>query len=792
MKLNYSQVAKTVWNATSYSKEFVMGLFVLQWFFFIRTWDIAYFEQILIAFFACVMIGLIHKYEKGIIGLAVFIPVVGVAFFIADYYDLMITRRSKEAFLYLLQNDGYDPSQVGNYQLLWAVLASFVIYFVLFKISELVYVKVLFALIILMTPIYFTIQKLEFSKVSLILGLLYLCIMSLDLVERKNGKYLIAFGIMMVALSLLGPKSEDPIPWKKVSDLALDAAANIEDFVDIRKSKSGEFSLNQVGFSQEDKKLGGNVLGNKKRPLFKISIIRTGLTKSYLSGSVKDYYSGTGWETTPYTPDPEFHRVRLELLEKLYYLYQSRVPSSENELFGKDVSYKLKIDRYKTDTVFYPEQCYRIICGDNRYTFAQKDANLRFSRRLKKKDEYQISGVVINELNPNFVAYLSGEIGDTFKDSKGIENTLYLELFQQVQLTKRERLLIESGEIEDLLKTYRKDYVSNHLQIPDSVPQRVKDLAEQITKDAKSPYEKAKLIQNYLRANYEYTLKPGKNLEGDFVDNFLFQQKEGYCTYFTSAMCIMCRSVGIPTRYVEGLRISLKNPEKGWYSQYSNQAHAWTEIYLENYGWVRLDATPGFETMEYDWERREEIVASEIDYSEQYRNQYFSQSQNSLFHARSKGEKKGAIGIIVWMVVATLFLLVCVGIGFYYRSRKQFDKLSKEDKIMHYMSKILTILRKRKYGIHTYETLKEYCERLKEEKLFSDSLFYEKMEWFEEVRYGNRKVEEGDVAWFKQFVNQIKKRKQWVQDKREQINGETKTSKKSKTGAKAKPRAKAK
>ena len=79
-----------------------------------------------------------------------------------------------------------------------------------------------------------------------------------------------------------------------------------------------------------------------------------------------------------------------------------------------------------------------------------------------------------------------------------------------------------------------------------------------------------------------------------------------------------------------------------------------------------------------------------------------------------------------YILIATLFLLACVGIGFYYRSRNQFDKLSKEDKIMHYMSKILTILRKRKYGIHIYETLKVYCERLKEEKLFSDSLFYEK------------------------------------------------------------------
>lgn len=76
----------------------------------------------------------------------------------------------------------------------------------------------------------------------------------------------------------------------------------------------------------------------------------------------------------------------------------------------------------------------------------------------------------------------------------------------------------------------------------------------------------------------------------DFVTDFLFNTQEGYCTYFASAMTVLCRMVGLPARYVEGYQAI--PDENGLAYVTGLQAHAWTEVYFEGFGWLTFDATP--------------------------------------------------------------------------------------------------------------------------------------------------------------------------------------------------------
>lgn len=144
-----------------------------------------------------------------------------------------------------------------------------------------------------------------------------------------------------------------------------------------------------------------------------------------------------------------------------------------------------------------------------------------------------------------------------------------------------------------------------YLQIPNNLPQRVKDLAAEITAEGETPYAKMDLLQQYLRQNYEYTNKPDltRRRSDDFVDSFLFEIQQGYCDYYSTAMVVMARSLGIPARWVKGYapgsqpsdEMMMRNPELGRAYNVSNaDAHSWAELYFGDYGWIPFEATPGF------------------------------------------------------------------------------------------------------------------------------------------------------------------------------------------------------
>ena len=127
--------------------------------------------------------------------------------------------------------------------------------------------------------------------------------------------------------------------------------------------------------------------------------------------------------------------------------------------------------------------------------------------------------------------------------------------------------------------------------LPDHLEQSVYDLARKITAGISNPYEKAAAIQNWLRTNCQYTMDVSDHPENiDFVTMFLFQTRKGYCTYFASAMTVLCRMAGLPARYVEGY---LAEPGTGGEATVTGEdAHAWTEVCFKGFGWLTFDATP--------------------------------------------------------------------------------------------------------------------------------------------------------------------------------------------------------
>jgi len=136
------------------------------------------------------------------------------------------------------------------------------------------------------------------------------------------------------------------------------------------------------------------------------------------------------------------------------------------------------------------------------------------------------------------------------------------------------------------------DISRRYLQLPKDIDARIFQLAADITTRGKSTIEKASLVESYLKKNYKYTLNltwaPGPQP----VTTFLFQSKSGHCEYFASAMAILLRAAGIPTRLVNGFLMGEYNPVGQDYIVRESDAHTWIEVYVPGRGWVEFDPTP--------------------------------------------------------------------------------------------------------------------------------------------------------------------------------------------------------
>jgi hypothetical protein len=130
-----------------------------------------------------------------------------------------------------------------------------------------------------------------------------------------------------------------------------------------------------------------------------------------------------------------------------------------------------------------------------------------------------------------------------------------------------------------------------YLNLPPLDP-RIRSLAVQITARSRNDYERASSIENYLRTHFGYTLELPGTLADDPVAEFLFVRRKGHCEYFASAMAVMLRELGIPTRMVTGFRGAEFNDLTAQYVVRGSNAHAWVEAFFPEYGWVSFDPTP--------------------------------------------------------------------------------------------------------------------------------------------------------------------------------------------------------
>lgn len=127
-----------------------------------------------------------------------------------------------------------------------------------------------------------------------------------------------------------------------------------------------------------------------------------------------------------------------------------------------------------------------------------------------------------------------------------------------------------------------------------ATPAKVRDLARNITHGSTNMYDAATMLEDYLHT-YKYSLQnPNPPADQDAISWFLFTQKQGFCTYFASAMAMMARSLGMPARVVAGYATGSLDAQSAGYIVRGTQSHVWTQIYFGGYGWINFEPTSNF------------------------------------------------------------------------------------------------------------------------------------------------------------------------------------------------------
>ncbi|TMD42949.1 MAG: DUF4129 domain-containing protein [Chloroflexi bacterium] len=149
------------------------------------------------------------------------------------------------------------------------------------------------------------------------------------------------------------------------------------------------------------------------------------------------------------------------------------------------------------------------------------------------------------------------------------------------------------------LAPYQSLYYGNRLAAGYSVGRdnEIGALAQSIVNGAHAttPYDQAKAIENWFREKdrFTYTLLPPRAPVGVRpLDNFLFNSKKGFCQDFSTAMNVMLRMLGIPSRQMSGFGLGAYDEKTREYTVNSLDAHSWVEVYFPGYGWIPFEPTP--------------------------------------------------------------------------------------------------------------------------------------------------------------------------------------------------------
>lgn len=667
--------------------------------------------------------------------------------------------------IYYDYTEEYYINSMGRFTCILIEIALSIIFYLLHSKNKL---RIITALVLISGCILLAVNEVLVPKITVVITIYYIMWVIAQNCGYKDKKsisevdnslaaaFLAPVCLILSIVILIFPAPEKPLSWNgviRIFEKAQEGGAllltKLEYFFDANGSI---FSLSEAGYTEEETELGGSVSSGNK-----ISMIVSARNKStagaYLEGSISDVYTGRGWEKS---------KEGLELSDEILYydFYNLVIAIAKEKEAGVDVSnlmkgrnLQIKFHNIRTRSIFIPLKTYWIKINNSLKYDETQQGSLILKKARSSGMEYELKFYEMNMEHPSFKEML---IKNNSHITPG-EATIHKVLEEVFDYPDRDSILI-SEKIYKELKLQEEYMQHNYTKLPEDLPSRVKSLAVELTKEASSDYERLKILETYLNT-FKYTTNMNKTPKGeDFVDYFLFRQKEGYCTYFASAMGVMARALNIPTRYVEGFVLNYK--EKEGDSNYiikSNNAHAWVEAYISGVGWIPFEPTPGFYNSRYTaWKEyganslhsdNTSLITPAIPDS------YESYGYNGDAAAEvstGEGAKVRSYFLKGLFVILTGFILCIFMFYFSYiiagrRYKKLYMKSEDNEKFIMDFKKILRYLHKDGYELSEDITLLEFSKKIEKNYNFKSISFTDLGALFMKVRYGEKELTKAEV-----------------------------------------------
>lgn len=371
--------------------------------------------------------------------------------------------------------------------------------------------------------------------------------------ERSNLFQVLPMAAILVVLGMLIAPGENVV-LPKLHEKAMELKQTITDYLFFSDSRK-IFSLNDYGFYPNGKSQLGGAVEPGTNPVMTVKTDR----KLLLRAVTKETYTGRSWSGATMERRCLYINPRWSSLRRSVFLEDmpaQSVLSATDLLDQKAITVQIQsIDPNKSaSSLFVPVSVRSLSTYGNMVPYFNESSELFITRDLVAGDGYTVFAPVI-------------EGGDSALGA-----------------------LINAAPDRD---NYYVDIYAKYTVLPEHLKnqQFMWDDLNTLLSSFSTPYDKACAIQRDLQRRFGYTLTPEDTPEDqDFVTHFLYVGKKGYCTYFASAMTVLCRMAGLPARYVEGF---IAEPEDDGFAYVTEKnAHAWTEVYFKGFGWVPFDPTP--------------------------------------------------------------------------------------------------------------------------------------------------------------------------------------------------------
>lgn len=206
-----------------------------------------------------------------------------------------------------------------------------------------------------------------------------------------------------------------------------------------------------------------------------------------------------------------------------------------------------------------------------------------FKNDRPKNNTYTINAALLTYSNRDFYLNYKQNLSDYMFMAEAV-------LQKDTALNEEEQFMYDERKYSD--------YVNENYLIVPSNADFLAEIADEVTKNYNADFDKALAIERYFKTQYKYSKKPVKAI-GSALSKVRYMVEEtqtGYCTYFATAMTVMMRQLGIPSRYVIGYH-AMTTEDTGANSYVrdikDDNYHAWVEVYFDGIGWLTFDPTPG-------------------------------------------------------------------------------------------------------------------------------------------------------------------------------------------------------